>query len=63
MKSSDMRELSVDELKGKERAFSEELFKLRFRKAAGQLESTAMLGKTRRKIALVKTILREKGVK
>ncbi len=63
MKSKDMRELDVDELRQKERGLREELFRLRFRSAAGQLESTATLKKTRREIALVKTILREKGVK
>ncbi len=63
MKSKDIRELDVDELRQKERGLKEELFKLRFRSAAGQLESTASLKKTRRNMALVKTILREKGVK
>lgn len=63
MKSKDFRELDVDELRQKERGLKEELFKLRFRSAAGQLESTASLKKTRRNMALVKTILREKGVK
>ncbi|OPL16538.1 MAG: 50S ribosomal protein L29 [delta proteobacterium MLS_D] len=63
MKSKEIRELSVDELRQKERTLVEELFKLRFRSAAGQLESTASLKKTRKNIALVKTMLREKGVR
>lgn len=63
MKSKEVRELSVEELKQKEKSLAEDLFRLRFRNAAGQLESSASLGKTRRNIALIKTILREKGVK
>ncbi len=63
MKPKEIRELSVDELRQKEGSLVEELFKLRFRSAAGQLESTASLKKTRKNIALVKTMLREKGVR
>ncbi|MDD5476365.1 MAG: 50S ribosomal protein L29 [Syntrophales bacterium] len=63
MKSKEVRDLTIDELRQKEKSLAEELFRLRFRNAAGQLESTASLKKTRGNIALVKTILREKGVK
>ncbi|MCK9229945.1 MAG: 50S ribosomal protein L29 [Syntrophales bacterium] len=62
MKSKDVRELSVEELQQREKRLEEDLFRLRFRNTAGQLESSASLGKTRRNIALIKTILREKGV-
>ncbi len=60
MKIREIRELGADELKQKNRELAEELFKLRIRHASGQLESPAVLGKVRRDIARVKTVLREK---
>jgi len=36
-----------------------ELFNLRFQKATGQLGNTAMIPKTKRELARVKTVLRE----
>jgi large subunit ribosomal protein L29 len=60
MKIKDIRELGSDELKQKDRELAEELFKLRIRHASGQLESPAALGKVRRDIARVKTLLRER---
>ncbi|MGC8657881.1 MAG: 50S ribosomal protein L29 [Desulfomonilaceae bacterium] len=60
MKPRELRDLSVEELTAKEREFREEEFKLRFKKATGQLEKTARLGMLRKEIARVKTIIREK---
>ncbi|MGV8079356.1 MAG: 50S ribosomal protein L29 [Syntrophales bacterium] len=60
MKTKDIKELSPDELKLKEKGLREELFRLRMRHAAGQLESHASLVKIRKDIARVKTMLREK---
>ena len=62
MKAKDLRDLSVEELKGKERELNQELFNLRFQKATGQLGNTAMLMKSRRNLARVKTILRETDI-
>jgi len=59
MKAKELRDLSIDELKQKERELSQELFNLKFQKATGQLGNTAMLPKTRKDLARVKTILRE----
>ncbi len=59
MKAKEVRDLSVEELKAKAKEFSQELFNLRFQKATGQLGNTAVLVKTRRNLARVKTILRE----
>lgn len=59
MKAKEIRDLSEEELKEKEREFSQELFNLRFQKATGQLGNTAMLEKTKRNVARVKTVLRE----
>jgi large subunit ribosomal protein L29 len=59
MKANDLRELSVDELGEKLRELSQELFNLRFQRATGQLGNTAMIPKTKKDIARVKTVLRE----
>jgi large subunit ribosomal protein L29 len=60
MKPRELRDLSVEELAGKEKEFREEEFRLRFRHATGQLEKTARLRELRRDIARVKTVMREK---
>ena len=59
MKPRELRELAKDELKVKENEFSQAFFNLRFQKATGQLGNTAMISKTKRDLARVKTILRE----
>ena len=59
MKASEIRDLTVEELKEKEMTLSQELFNLRFQKATGQLGNTAMLVKTRRDLARIKTVIRE----
>ncbi|NCO59859.1 MAG: 50S ribosomal protein L29 [Deltaproteobacteria bacterium CG_4_8_14_3_um_filter_51_11] len=59
MKAMEIRELGNKELLEKERDLKEELFNLRFQKATGQLGNTAMIGKTKKDLARVMTILRE----
>ena len=59
MKAAELRELNKEELKEKETDLSQELFNLRFQKASGQLGNSAMIPKTRRDIARVKTVLNE----
>jgi large subunit ribosomal protein L29 len=62
MKIKEIRDLGIDELKQKNRELVEEIFKLRLRKASGQLDSTAMLGHIRKDIARISTVLAEKEV-
>ena len=50
-------------LRARERELDESLFRMRLQKATAQLESTATLQVTRRDLARVKTILREKAAK
>jgi large subunit ribosomal protein L29 len=57
MKAKELRDLSREELKEKELDLKQTLFNLKFQKATGQLGNTAMLKKTRREIARVKTLL------
>ena len=59
MKAKELRDLSAEELKEKERELGRELFNLRFQKATGQLGNTAMLGKTKKDLARVKTVICE----
>jgi large subunit ribosomal protein L29 len=61
VKAKEIRDLSIEELKQKERELGQGLFNLRFQKATGQLGNTAMVGKTRRDLARVKTVIRERG--
>lgn len=60
MKAEQLRELSTEELREKERETKQELFNLRFQKATGQLGNTAIIPKTKRELARIKTILRER---
>ena len=62
MKAEKVREMSAEELLSRERELQEQLFKLRFQKSIGQLDNALKLRETRRDIARVKTILREKQV-
>ncbi len=59
MKAKELRDLTKEELLEKERELAQELFSLRFQKATGQLGNTAMIPKTRKDLARVKTLLRE----
>ncbi len=61
MKAKDLRDLSLDELKAKEKDLREELFNLKFQHATGQLENSARIPQVRRDIARVKTTLKEKA--
>ena len=59
MKSNELRDMDPQELVEKETSLRQELFNLRFQKATGQLGNTAMIGKTKKDLARVKTILNE----
>ncbi len=62
MKAKELRELSAEELKDKEKEASQELFNLRFQKATGQLGNTAIIGKTKKNLARVKTVLKQLSI-
>lgn len=62
MKASQLRDLSLEELAEKETELREELFNLRFQNTTNQLENTARLPLTRKEIARVGTVIREKIV-
>jgi len=60
MKVAEVRELSVDVLRERERELDDQLFRLRIQKSMGQLEAPAKVRDLRRDLARVKTILKEK---
>ena len=60
MKPEKIREMSEADLRNREKELKEQLFKLRFQKAIGQLDNALKVRETRRDIARVKTILKEK---
>jgi large subunit ribosomal protein L29 len=59
-KSTEMRELSDDELVTRLRDAKEELFNLRFQNATGQLDNNRRLQTVRRTIARIYTVMRER---
>ena len=61
MKASEIRELSVDDLRVRERDLDDQMFRLRIQKSMGQLEAPAKVRGVRRDLARIKTILREKS--
>ena len=60
MKAKDMRELSLQELQKKLHDTRDELALLNIRKQVGQVENTAQISESRREIARINTLLKEK---
>ncbi len=60
MKASQVRDMTVDQLRDELAKLKKEQFNLRFRIASGQLENTARIRDVRRDAARVQTILRQK---
>ena len=60
MKAEVIREMSADDVRAKEKELREQLFRLRLQKAVGQLDNAVKMRATRRDIARLATILREK---
>ena len=63
MKASDrekMRELGLPELQAQEKELAEKLFRLRMQKALGQIDNAVKVRETRRQIARIKTLIRQK---
>ena len=65
MKVKELREMTDAELNKKLSDSKDELFKVRFQMATGQLDNPMKLQEVRKKIARVKTIMRERelGIK
>lgn len=60
MKYTEVKNLTVEELRKKKSEFREELFHLRMKNALGQLPNPVKVRTVRRDIARIKTALNEK---
>ena len=60
MELSAMREMTPEELNAELEKMKQDLFNLRFQHVTGQLENPIKMRDTKRDIARVKTIIREK---
>lgn len=60
MKPSELRDLTLDELRQKESDLNAELFNLRFQLATNQLENPMRLPLTKKDLARVKTVIAQK---
>ena len=63
MKASKLHDMTNDELAVQLKDLKQELFNLRFQNATGQLGNVMVIQKTKKDIARVKTILRERELK
>ena len=59
MKSTEIRDMSLEEMKQKAADVEQELFNLRFQHGTGQLENTAKLKQIKRDVARLKTLIRQ----
>jgi large subunit ribosomal protein L29 len=60
MKPAELRELSDDELRDKDDELKDQLFKLKFQHALGQLEDAMKMKNIKRDRARIKTIINER---
>ena len=63
MKTSELRDMTMQELNDKLAELKSELFNLRFQLATGQLDNPMRIKSVRKDIARVKTIARERELK
>jgi large subunit ribosomal protein L29 len=61
MKVAKLRDMSREDLRQEETQLREQLFRLRFQAASGQMESASKRRGVRRDIARIQTVLREMG--
>lgn len=62
MKAKELRDMTVEELQKKMNDTKDELFRLRFQLATGQLDNPMRIKEVRRNIARVKTVIREREI-
>ncbi len=61
MKAKELREMSTEDLKKKEKDIREDLFKLKFQHGIRRLENPARLSSLRRDIGRIQTIMAEQA--
>jgi len=60
VKAKDLREMTIDELTALVKDQKEKLYKLRFQLELSQLQDTSQIIQTKRDIARIKTLIRER---
>ena len=63
MKVEDLRKMTVEELKEKEKELRKKLMELRFQNSVGTLDKPSEIRKTKKDIARILTVLREMELK
>ena len=61
MKAAQLREKSADELRSQVKDLEQQLYKLRFQRAVGQLQNPMKMRQIRREIARIHTVLGQKA--
>jgi large subunit ribosomal protein L29 len=61
MRASEVRNLTGEEMRQKEREIAEEIFRLRLRRSTGQLSNPMQIRNLRRDLARLKTIQNEQA--
>lgn len=61
MKTTEIRELSLNDLRARKLALKEEAFHLRLQQQSGQLEKPSQLRAIRREIARIETFITQKS--
>ena len=62
MEMKELRDMDEAELAEKERQLKQEVFNLRFQLATGRIENQMRIRQTRRDLARVKTVIRQKTI-
>jgi len=60
MRASELRDLTIEELRQKEQDFRKELFNLRFQSATGEIQNPMRIRAVRKDIARILTVITEK---
>jgi large subunit ribosomal protein L29 len=60
MRASEMKDLTVEELRQKEQDFKKELFNLRFQTVTGEIQNPKRIKAVRKDIARILTVITEK---
>ncbi|MGE5190753.1 MAG: 50S ribosomal protein L29 [Gemmatimonadota bacterium] len=61
MKTKDLKDLAVEELRNKEAEILDEIFRLKMKRSASALDNRMLIRNRRRDLARVKTFLRQKA--
>jgi large subunit ribosomal protein L29 len=60
VKANELKDMTIEELRSKEKEIQETLFNLRFQHATGLLENTMRIPMTKKDLARIKTVIRSK---